>query len=54
MTGNGSRFGIKLTYQSQEKPQNIRGLQVVRFYKNSNVALILTTFFVDKDFRSYL
>ena len=43
LLGNGSRFGIKLTYQVQEKPSGIpEAFKIGKdFIKNSNVALIL-------------
>ena len=43
LLGDGSRFGIKLTYQVQEKPSGIpEAFKIGKdFIKNSNVALIL-------------
>ena len=43
LLGNGSRFGIKLTYKIQEKPSGIpEAFNIGKdFIKNSNVALIL-------------
>ena len=57
LLGNGSRFGIKLTYKIQEKPSGIpEAFNIGKdFIKNSNVALILgDNFFMVKAFLSYL
>jgi glucose-1-phosphate thymidylyltransferase len=43
LLGNGKRFGIKLTYKSQNKPRGIADAFIVGedFIKNDNVCLIL-------------
>ena len=43
LLGNGKRFGIKLTYKSQNKPRGIADAFIVGedFIKNNNVCLIL-------------